>query len=200
MVPLSATGPSLTLRYAEPEDAGALFLLGRDPEVTRFFSWGPYTRVDEAEAYVARLPAEREAGSQLDFVVVDRALAAPIGVTGLGEARLRDRRAIVGSWLGLPWWGTGANAEAKALICRVAFDALGLERVGAYAATGNPRSQRALEKLGFVREGTLRAFHRHGDAVHDVHVYGLLRKEWEQGPLAGVEVELAGEPPAAMRA
>ena len=197
MVPLSASGPSLTLRFAQPQDAPALFLLGTDPEVTRFFSWGPYERAEQAEAYVARLPAEREEGRQLDFVVVDRAVEAPVGVTGLGEFSLRDRRAIVGSWLGRAWWGSGANTEAKALITRVAFDVLGLERVGAYAATRNPRSQRALEKLGFAQEGTLRAYHRHGDAVHDVQVFGLLREEWERGPLAEVDVAFEGEPPSA---
>ena len=129
--------------------------------------------------------------------MIDRSVDTPVGVTGLGEFSLRDRRAIVGSWLGRAWWGSGANTEAKALITRVAFDALGLDRVGAYAATGNPRSQRALEKLGFAREGTLREFHRHGDAVHDVHVFGLLREEWESGPLAAFDVEIEGDAPAA---
>ena len=36
-------GPELLLRYAREEDAPALFALASDPEVTRFFSWGPYT-------------------------------------------------------------------------------------------------------------------------------------------------------------
>ena len=34
-------GPSLSLRYARPQDAGALLELASDPEVTRWFSWGP---------------------------------------------------------------------------------------------------------------------------------------------------------------
>jgi ribosomal-protein-alanine N-acetyltransferase len=195
-MPLRATGPTLTLRFAEPADATGLLAHARDPEVTRFFSWGPYEDVAQAEAYIARLPAEREEGRHLDFVV-DHRDHGPIGVTGLGEWSLRDRRAVVGSWLGRAHWGTGANDEAKALLLRLAFDALGLERVGAYAAPGNPRSMRALEKLGFVAEGTLREFHRHGDAVHDVRVYSLLRSEHAASPLAAVPVRIAGEPPAA---
>jgi ribosomal-protein-alanine N-acetyltransferase len=196
---LRATGPSLTLRFAEAADAAALFELARDPEVTRFFSWGPYERVEQAEAYVARLPAERASGRQLDFVI-DHLGHGPAGVIGLGEWSPRDRRAVVGTWLGRAHWGTGANLEAKALIARVAFDALGLGRIGAYAAPANPRSQRALEKLGFVAEGTLRAFHRHGDRVHDVRVYSLLREELARGPLAAVPVTIEGEAPPAFRA
>lgn len=196
MTDLVVRGPRLTLRYARPADAAALFALGRDPEVTRFFSWGPYSAEAEAEAYIARLPAERADGRHLDFVIAGPG-DVPIGVTGLGEWSLRDRRAVVGTWLGREHWGTGANHEAKALVTALAFGAIGLGRLGAYAAPGNPRSQRALEKIGFAREGTLRAFHRHGDTVYDVHVFGLLRAEWEAGPLAGVPAQVAGEPPPA---
>jgi ribosomal-protein-alanine N-acetyltransferase len=194
MIALRATGPTLTLRFAEPADAAALFALGSDPEVTRFFSWGPYRELAEAEAYIARLPAEREEGRHLDFVVEHRE-HGPIGVTGLGEWSRRDRRAVVGTWLGRAFWGTGANTEAKGLVAALGFGPLGLERIGAYAATGNPRSQRALAKQGYVEEGTLRRFHRHGDLVHDVHVFSLLREDWTPAP--GIAVE--GEPPGAFR-
>ena len=196
MMSLRATGPTITLRFAEPADAPALFAHARDPEVTRFFSWGPYERVEEAAAYVARLEAERESGRHLDLLI-DHREHGPIGVIGLGEWSVRDRRAVVGTWLGRAHWGTGANREAKALVARLAFDALALERIGAYAAPANPRSRRALEKLGFVAEGTLRAYHRHGDRVHDVHVYSLLREDYEGTPLSAVPCTIAGDPPAA---
>ncbi|MDQ3740409.1 MAG: GNAT family N-acetyltransferase [Actinomycetota bacterium] len=193
---LRATGPTITLRFAEAADAAGLFAHARDPEVTRFFSWGPYERVEEAAAYIARLPGEREDGRHLDLVI-DHREHGPIGVIGLGEWSLRDRRAVVGTWLGRAHWGTGANTEAKALLTRLAFEALGLDRVGAYAAPGNPRSQRALEKLGFVAEGTLRAYHRHGDRVHDVRVFSLLRGDYATSPLSSVPVTIEGEPPPA---
>ena len=40
-------GSTLTLRLPEASDAPALLELASDPEVTRWFSWGPYTTVDE---------------------------------------------------------------------------------------------------------------------------------------------------------
>jgi ribosomal-protein-alanine N-acetyltransferase len=188
-------GPTLTLRYATAEDAARLFELGTDREVTRFFSWGPYVRIEEPLAYVAGLAARRERGDQLDLLVVHRQ-DGPIGVVGLSELSLRDRRAVVGTWLGRAWWGSGANREAKALVARLAFAHLGLERLGAYADVENGRSQAALERIGFAREGLLRRWHRHGAAVHDVLVYSLLRTEWESSPLAAVPVTLDGDAPA----
>lgn len=193
---MELAGPTLTLRYATPADAPALLALASDPEVTRFFSWGPYTRADQPLAYIERLAGQRERGEQLDLLIVHRD-DGPVGVTGLSELSRRDRRAVVGTWLGRRWWGSGANAESKALIARLAFERLGLDRVGAYAHVENRRSQAALIRLGFVREGVLRGWHRHGDAVHDVAIFGLLRADFARSPLAAVPTELRGEPPEA---
>lgn len=193
---LALTGPTLRVRIPRDEDAAALFEHASDPEVTRWFSWGPYSSEVEARAYLARLPEQRARGEHLDLVV-EHLEAGPIGITGLGELAMRDRRAVIGSWLGRGWWGTGANHEAKALMCHLAFVLLRLQRLGAYSNVAHARSQRALERLGFRREGVLRGYHRHGDVSLDVVVFGLLRREWEAGPLPGVAVTVTGAPPRA---
>jgi ribosomal-protein-alanine N-acetyltransferase len=193
---LALTGPTLRVRIPREADAAALFEQASDPEVTRWFSWGPYSSQAEARSYLARLPAQRERGDHLDLVV-EHLRAGPIGITGLGEFAPRDRRAVIGSWLGRRWWGTGANAEAKALMCHLAFALLGLDRLGAYSNVEHARSQRALERIGFGREGVLRGYHRHGDRALDVVVFGLLRGEWVAGELAAVPVAVSGEPPPA---
>jgi ribosomal-protein-alanine N-acetyltransferase len=196
---VEVVGPSLRLRYATAEDASALLELGSDAGVTRFFSWGPYVSKSEPAAYIAALAGERERGERLDFLIIgedDRA----IGVTGLSEFSRRDRRAVVGTWLGRAHWGTGANRSSKALIAWVAFAVMGLERLGAYTDPENPRSQSALTGLGFVHEGTLRRWHRHGEQVHDVQLYSWLKQEWARSPLARVEVSVRGQPPRSFRA
>jgi ribosomal-protein-alanine N-acetyltransferase len=196
--PLVLAGPTLTLRYPRADDAPRLFELGADPAVTRFFSWGPYERVEEPEAYIAALRLKRERGELLDFLIVHRD-DGPIGITGLSEVVRRDRRAVIGTWIGHAWWGTGANFEAKALVAALAFRRLGMERLTAWSGVRNGRSQAALERIGFHREGVLAAWHRHGDVAQDVVVYGLLRGAWERGPLAQVPVEIEGTPPPAFR-
>jgi [ribosomal protein S5]-alanine N-acetyltransferase len=191
-------GPSLTLRYATAADAPALLELGSDEQVTRFFSWGPYTSLEQPAAYIAGLPSERERGERLDFLIVDPD-AGPIGVTGLSDFSRRDRRAVVGTWLGRSYWGTGANRRSKALICWLAFRVLGIERLGAYADLENPRSQAALTGLGFAREGILRRWHRHGVLGHDVILYSWLKEEWERSALATESVTVRGKPPPLCR-
>ena len=190
---MRVAGGNLVLRYAQPADAPALLELASDAQVTRWFSWGPYRSVDEPLAYIAGQEAEREAGIRLDLVIDQH---RPVGIIGLNELSRRDRRAMVGTWLGREHWGTGVNATAKALVLHLAFVVCGLERVGAYSDVDNARSTRALERLGFEHEGVLRAWHRHDDVPHDVNVFGLLRERWPGAPFA---VEVEGEPPAAWR-
>jgi ribosomal-protein-alanine N-acetyltransferase len=189
------SGPTLTLRYATAEDAPRLLELGSDALVTQWFSWGPYVSLNQPEAYIAGLPAKREAGELLDFVIVHEQAGA-IGVTGLSELAARDRRATVGTWFGRHWWGSGVNRESKAMIAALAFRHLGFDRLTAWANTRNGRSQIALERVGFRREGVLRSWHRHGDVRHDVVVFGMLREQWEVSPLADVAVEVSGVLPA----
>jgi ribosomal-protein-alanine N-acetyltransferase len=189
-------GPSLALRYPRPDDAQALFELGSDPEVVRFFSWGPYSEPAEARRWIESIGRQRDAGERLEFVVAgpeDR----PLGVTGWSEFSLRDRRATVGTWLGRPSWGTGANRESKALLLALGFRRLGLVRATALASPGNPRSLTALERIGFEREGVLRAWHLHKGELRDVAILRLMREDFEAGPLADVPVEFEGEPPPA---
>jgi ribosomal-protein-alanine N-acetyltransferase len=194
--PLVVRGPTLTLRYATRADAPRLFELGADPAVTRFFSWGPYASADQPQAYIDSLPAKRERGELLDFLVVHHE-DGPIGVTGLSEVARRDRRATVGSWFGHRWWGSGANRESKALIAALAFERLGMDRLTAWANTRNGRSQVALERVGFRREGVLNSWHRHGDDLHDVVVFGMTRPVWERSRLRDVPVTIEGCAPAA---
>jgi len=192
--PLTVSGPTLTLRYATPDDAPRLLELGSDPAVTRYFSWGPYTRVEEPAAYIASLPGKRDRGEMLEFLM-DHREHGPIGVTGLSELSVRDRRATVGTWFGRAYWGSGANLESKALVAALAFGTLGMGRLTAWANTRNGRSQVALERVGFRREGILSGWHRHGDEVHDVVVFGLVRTAWERSPLREVAAEVRGTPP-----
>jgi [ribosomal protein S5]-alanine N-acetyltransferase len=190
------SGPTLTLRYATADDAPRLLELASDPAVTQWFSWGPYERLDQPEAYIAGLEAKRDSGELLDFLVVHPE-HGPIGVTGLSELSTRNRHATVGTWFGRDHWGSGANRESKALIAELAFNRLGLDRLTAWANTRNGRSQIALESAGFRREGVLRDWHRHGDTLHDVVVFGMTRRDWERSSLAAVNVVIDGAPPDA---
>jgi ribosomal-protein-alanine N-acetyltransferase len=141
----------------------------------------------------------RDAGERLELAIVDER-DRPIGITGFSDFSRRDRRAVIGTWLGREHWGSGANRESKALALALGFRALGLLRVTALASPQNVRSIAALQRLGFVHEGVLRGWHVHAGTPRDVAVLRMLRDEWERTPLAELTVTIEGDPPAAFTA
>jgi [ribosomal protein S5]-alanine N-acetyltransferase len=187
-------GPSYCLAPLGREHVAALFSLGSNAEVSRFFSWRPYEAPDEAAEYVASLERQHAAGERLELGIFDSA-GELVGITGLSEFSRRDRRAVLGTWLGREFWGSGANRESKALLLALAFRSLGLLRVSALASPQNVRSVAALQRLGFVHEGVLRGWHVHSGVPRDVAVLRMLREEWERTPLAEVPVTVEGAPP-----
>jgi [ribosomal protein S5]-alanine N-acetyltransferase len=189
-------GPTLTLRPPVRDDAPVLLELAGDAEVTRWFSWGPYTSIEQPLSYIDGLAAQRDGGEQLDLLIVHHE-HGPAGITGLNEFSQRDLRCMVGTWFGRRFWGTGANRESKALVAHLAFAVLGMHRLGSYSNPANVRSTKALLGVGFTHEGVLRHWHRHGEDYYDVNVFGMLRADWESGPLADVAVTVEGEPPPA---
>jgi ribosomal-protein-alanine N-acetyltransferase len=188
-------GQTVSLRYLVPGDAPALFELASDPEVTRFFSWGPYRDESEPREFIESLTRQREAGERLELGIVTGDGDRPIGLTGFSDFVRRDRRATLGTWLGRDHWGSGANTESKALVLSLGFRHLGLHRVSALVSPENKRSLRALERIGFWTEGTLRDYHFHAGEPRDVAILRMLHDRFEGSDLAAVPCEIEGEPP-----
>ena len=74
--------------------------------------------------------AESSAGREGAFAILERSSGEPIGSTRYMALRPEHRSLEIGlTWIGRPWWRTGANVECKLLLLRRAFEALGCERV-----------------------------------------------------------------------
>lgn len=116
------------------------------------------------------------APDQLVFVIeVGGELA---GCTRYGA--LNDFSAEIGwTWLHPRWYGSGVNRRMKLLMLAHAFEGMGLARVQIRTDIRNGRSQRAIEKLGAVREGVLRKHMRRPDgSLRDTVMYSITDDEW----------------------
>jgi len=84
----------------------------------------------------------------------------------------------VGYWVNSDATGTGIGTEATARALQVGFEELKMHRITARIATGNIASERIVQKLGFLKEGTLRDEVRVGSRWLDHTIWGLLEREW----------------------
>ena len=131
----------------------------------------------------ATWPAYLSAALQPEFVAwatVERATGRAVGSTRFGDiAPEHDRVEIGWTWLAPSRHRTAVNTEAKLLQLTYAFDTLGAGRVALKTDGRNERSQRAIERLGAVREGVLRRHTRLPDGyVRDTVYYSILAAEW----------------------
>jgi RimJ/RimL family protein N-acetyltransferase len=169
----------LVLRPLTSADEGAVFVLRSNPEVTRSWDAPPWSDRALAEQFIAasgRL-AEEGTGARL---AIDRAGdGAFIGWCGLTRWNPEFRSASLGYILDDAAWGHGYATEAVCALLQWAFDTLDLNRVQAEVDTRNAASARVLEKLGFLREGTLREDCVVDGVVSDSWVYGLIRSQWQ---------------------
>jgi [ribosomal protein S5]-alanine N-acetyltransferase len=172
----------LRLRPFDEADADALFALHSNAHVLRYWDSPPWTERSRAERFigVCRKMAEEGTGARL---AIDRASDGEfIGWCGLSEWNPDFRSASLGYCFIEAAWGHGYATEAARAVLGWAFDTLDLNRVQAEADTRNIASGRVLEKLGFVREGTLREDCVVNGDVSDSWIYGLLRREWAPAP------------------
>jgi N-acetyltransferase len=124
--------------------------------------------------------AGRSAGRQVPFAVRRLADQALIGSTSYLDPVLKHKRVEIGStWYVPATWATQVNPECKLLLMQHAFEALQMNRVSFVTDLRNTRSQAAIEKLGAVKEGVMRAHAiTQGDRVRDSVLYSIVRAEW----------------------
>ncbi len=86
---------------------------------------------------------------------------------------------IGGTWYGPEFQRTAVNTECKYLLLRHAFESLGCIRVQLKTDLRNERSQKAIERIGAVKEGVLRnhMILPDGRIRHSVF-YSILDSEW----------------------
>ncbi|MEM9546949.1 MAG: GNAT family N-acetyltransferase [Bacteroidota bacterium] len=79
-----------------------------------------------------------------------------LGAGGLCELSKEHKKAEIGFWLLPEYWGKGYMSEVMPLILNYAFDVLHLHRIEGFVESENENCKRAMKRLNFTLEGTMR--------------------------------------------
>jgi RimJ/RimL family protein N-acetyltransferase len=148
------------------------------PELTQFYP-RPFANVEE---YYNDVIENEVFGNSQVFATIWKATGEPIGCSGYFNLDPANRKLeIGGTWLSPQFQLSPANVESKLLLLTHAFENRDCYRVEFKTDSLNVRSQAALEKLGVVREGTLR---NHmlipgGRRRHSIY-YSVIVEEWPE--------------------
>ena len=169
----------LSLRHLTAADADDIFAIFSDPEVMRYWSAVPMGTIEEATAYIAHIHYSLRRRELFQWGISLTGSGRIIGTCTLLSVSAPHQRAEIGFAMGCDHWGRGLAREAVTTVITFAFDRLSLHRLEADVDPRNDRSLRLLERLGFSREGSLRARYVVGGERQDAVLLGLLRPEWE---------------------
>ena len=170
----------LLLRPFAEADTDAIFALQSNPRVLRYWHVPPWHQRAQAERFIAGCRQMEHQGTGARLAIERSADDMFIGWCHLSQWNPVYRSARIGYCLDDAAWGNGFATEAAGAVLQWAFDTLDLNRVQSEADTRNTASARVLEKLGFIREGTLREDCIVAGEISDSWVYGLLRRQWKR--------------------
>ncbi len=178
--PVTLENVHVRVEPLRPEHGPHLFAIGRDEATWRFMPQGAFASEVDTARWVAAMLDDERAGTRVTFVIRRQSDRRIVGSTSLFDFRPRERALEIGyTWLAPEACRTAVNTAVKLLLLTHCFETLDCRRVQLKTDARNLVSQRAIERLGAVREGVLR---RHmvvqGGFQRDSVFYSILPEEW----------------------
>ncbi|MEE9130500.1 MAG: GNAT family protein [Phycisphaerales bacterium] len=178
--PIVLDGDHVRLEPIELRHAADLYDAGNDESIWRY-KWVPMPQsLDEVRQWTEAVTQSLASGNEIAYAIVSKTDRRAIGSTRYLNISPAHRTLEIGwTWIGTKYQRTAVNTECKYLLLRNAFEQLGAVRVQFKTDARNERSQRAIERLGAVKEGVLRKSHTtHTGYIRDSVYYSIIDDEW----------------------
>lgn len=165
------------LREIEPTDIHNIHKGLSNPTITKYYAVHFDTLEDTQEQmdWYANLKKE-ETG--LWWAILDKETNVFCGAGGYNDLDKANRKAEIGFWLLTDLWGKGIMSEVMPKLFELGFTKLNLNRIEGFVDSENIKCKRALEKINFTYEGTMREYELETDRKVNVDIYSILKQEW----------------------
>jgi RimJ/RimL family protein N-acetyltransferase len=175
--PLVLEGSAVRLEPLSQVHAQGLYNRGREQSDWAYMPRSSFVDMADTRQWIDEALATP---GHLAFAIIEKHKGRAVGSTRYLNIRPDHLGMEIGwTWLGREWQRTALNTEAKLLLLQHAFERLGCVRVEFKTDARNERSQRAIERIGATREGTLR---QHmivqGDYRRDSVYFSVIDEEW----------------------
>ncbi len=188
---VTLSGNVVRLEPLSLEHATDLLSAGEELAIWDYMPVNPCKSMDTMRQWISSALDEQAKGTCIPFTIIELTGGHVVGSTRYQNIMRSDRGLEIGwTWLAPEARRSAVNTECKYLLLRHAFEVLEAIRVQLKTDSRNLRSQRAIERLGAVKEGTLRnhMIMPNGYFRHSVF-YSILDSEWPQVK-ASLEVKM----------
>ncbi len=178
--PTVLTGRYVRLEPLELRHADELFGASQDTDIWRYMPIRMPQSPQDMLDWIRTTLADHERGHEIPFATIDLHSRQAVGSTRFMDIRRSARGLEIGwTWLGTAFHRTPINTECKWLLLQHAFESLGAARVQLKTDGRNERSQRAIERIGAVREGLHRKHRLCSDGeIRDSVFYSIIDTDW----------------------
>jgi len=179
--------PGLELRILEERHAPTVFALVEQerPYLREWLPWVDATLTEDDTLAFIRASLEQFSNNHgFAAGIWDMSANAAgnqgafAGVIGTHKINWPNRKVELGYWLGRKFQGRGIATEACRAMVTHLLTEVDLNRVEIHCATGNAKSCAIPRRLGFTLDGTLREGELCCGRYLDLHVFGMLQKDW----------------------
>ena len=175
------TDGHLIVRTYREDDAPLLFEAVRE-SIAEVSPWLPWCHenysIAESREFITSRIAAAQGDEHYSFAVLAKDDPQRLlGGVGLNFINRVHQFGNLGYWVRTSFAGQGITSRAARLVARFGFEQLGLQRIEIVAAVPNIASQRVAEKIGALREGTLRKRLLIRGEPQDAIMFSLLRED-----------------------
>jgi RimJ/RimL family protein N-acetyltransferase len=182
-LPEALTSGRVIVRCYRPGDGADLWDAVEESRahLAPFMPWVDSHRCpDDSEAYARSARARWQLREELPMCVREVGTGRYLGGTGLHQIAWDVPSFEVGYWLRASAEGFGFMTEAVQLVCGLAFEICGANRVHIRCDSSNARSAAIPRRLGFTLEGVLRNASRSPfGELRDTLVFSLVPDEYQ---------------------
>jgi ribosomal-protein-serine acetyltransferase len=174
--------PDLSLQLLHLNQAKAIFELGvkNKDDFTNWLPWIESNKtIEDSKAFIVKeLTNYAKGRGVICSIVYKNKIIGNISLFNIAyESSFRN--AEIGYWLDKDYQGKGIMTKAANKMVEIAFNQFGVYKVTIRCATANNKSCNIAKRLGFKKDGTIRAMAKIGGIVQDFNVYSLLESEWQ---------------------
>jgi N-acetyltransferase len=125
---------------------------------------------------------EKEHQRSYPFAYLHKPSAQYVGCTRYANIEFAHKKMEIGwTWLHPSLQGTGFNKHCKFMLLQYGFETLELNRIELKTSSLNLKSQKAMLKIGAVREGLFRRnFINEDGSTRDTVYFSFIREEWPE--------------------
>jgi ribosomal-protein-alanine N-acetyltransferase len=145
----------LQLRKFGEADLGNVFKGLSHPDIIKYYGVS-FDSLEATKEQIKWFSMLEDTGTGIWWAICSLDGKTFYGGAGFNELSQSNKKAEVGLWLLPEFWGKGIMQETMSLICNYAFDQLGLHRIEGFVETKNTNCKKALSKLQFIHEGTMK--------------------------------------------